>query len=80
VAKVTIVVTLDERILTEVGRLVARRIIYNRNSFIEEAVKDKLQQTRRNHLAHECLLLDPFFEVAMSEEGIDNELSEWPEF
>jgi metal-responsive CopG/Arc/MetJ family transcriptional regulator len=79
-AKAKLAVTLDEDILSELDRLVARRVYPNRSRIIEEAVKEKLARINHSRLARECALLDPVFEQAMAEEGVGEELSQWPEY
>jgi metal-responsive CopG/Arc/MetJ family transcriptional regulator len=78
--KTKVAVTLDETILKEVDRLVARHDFPSRSRIIEEAIQEKLDRMARNRLARECAKLDPDFEKAMAEEGIGEELSEWPEY
>jgi hypothetical protein len=34
----------------------------------------------KSWLARECAKLNPLFEKAMAEEGLSEELSEWPEY
>lgn len=79
-AKAKLAVTLDEDTLSEVDRLVARRVFPNRSRIIEEAVKEKLARMTHSRLARECALLDPTFEKALAEEGMGEELNEWPEY
>ena len=79
-AKAKLAITLDDRILTEVDHLVKRRLFPNRSRVIEKAVEEKLARMNRNRLARECANLDPGFEKAMAEEGMEKELSEWPEY
>lgn len=79
-AKAKLAVTLDEDTLSELDRLVARRVYPNRSRVIEEAVKEKLARMNHSRLARECALLDPMFEQAMAEEGVGEELSQWPEY
>ncbi|HEX9022690.1 MAG TPA: ribbon-helix-helix domain-containing protein [Geobacteraceae bacterium] len=79
-AKAKLAITLDDRILSEVDHLVKRRLFPNRSRIIEEAVAEKLARLNRNRLARECAKLDPGFEKAMAEEGMEKELSEWPEY
>ena len=78
--KTKVTVTLDETILQEVDRLVARHAFPSRSRIIEEAIQEKLDRMARNRLARECAKLDPDFEKAMAEEGVEEELSEWPEY
>ena len=79
-AKAKLAITLDESILNEVDRLVSSHIFPNRSRIIEEAVEEKLARLNRNRLARECAKLDPGFEKAMAEEGMEKELCEWPEY
>ncbi len=79
-AKAKLAITLDDRILSEVDQLVKSRVFPNRSRIIEEAVEEKLARMNRNRLARECAKLDPGFEKAMAEEGMEKELSEWPEY
>ena len=79
-AKAKLAITLDDRILTEVDHLVKRHLFPNRSRVIEQAVEEKLARLNRSRLARECAKLDPGFEKAMAEEGMEKELSEWPEY
>ena len=79
-AKAKLAITLDDRLLTELDQLVKRRIYANRSRIIEEAVEEKLERIKRNRLARECAKLDPGLEKSMAEEGMEKELSEWPEY
>ncbi|HTP64068.1 MAG TPA: ribbon-helix-helix protein, CopG family [Geobacteraceae bacterium] len=79
-AKAKLAITLDEKTLAEVDGLVKRRIFPNRSRIIEAAIQEKLARLGKNRLAAECALLDPKFEKAMAEEGMGEELREWPEY
>ncbi len=78
--KTKIAVTLDEEMLREVDHMVARRVFPSRSRIIEEAVQEKLARLSRDRLARESAKLDPGFEKALAEEGLGEELSEWPEY
>jgi metal-responsive CopG/Arc/MetJ family transcriptional regulator len=75
-----VAITIDEAILSELDRLVEKRIFPNRSKAIQEAIKDKLARMRRGRLARECAKLDRKFEQTLAEEGIDRELKTWPEY
>ncbi len=79
-AKAKLAITLDDRLLTEVDHLVKRHLYPNRSRVIEQAVEEKLNRLNRSRLARECAKLDPGFEKALAEEGLEQELSEWPEY
>ncbi len=75
-----IAITLDEKTLGRLDRLVRNRRYPNRSKAIQEAVKEKLQRLERPRLAEECAKLDPNFEKTIAEEGMSEELSGWPEY
>ncbi len=79
-SKAKIAITLDEDFIAEIDHLIKEHKFMNRSQAIQEAVKDKLQRLKKSRLAEECSKLDAAFEKAMAEEGISEDLSEWPEY
>ena len=75
-----IAITLESGMLAEVDALVKKRIFPTRSRAIQEAVKEKLSRLNQSLLAQECAKLDPEYEKAMAEEGLTEDLSEWPEY
>lgn len=57
-----------------------KRVFPNRSQAIEEAVAEKLARLEKSRLALECAKLDPMFEKALAEEGLSEDLAEWPEY
>jgi Ribbon-helix-helix protein, copG family. len=78
--KEKIAITLDEEFISELDRLVKRHIFQNRSQAIREAVSEKLLRLKRSRLAIECSKLDRVAEKAMSEEGMTEDVSQWPEY
>jgi metal-responsive CopG/Arc/MetJ family transcriptional regulator len=78
--KAKIAITLDEKIVVRLDRLVKQEAFSNRSQAIEEALRDKLQRLDRTRLARELSNLDPEYEKALAEEGLAKDTSEWPEF
>ena len=78
--KTKIAITLDQKVVDCLDQLVSEHIFPNRSQAIQEAVQEKLQRMEHNRLARECAKLDPTFEKAMAEEGLSEDLSEWPEY
>ena len=78
--KTKVAITIDEKTLGRLDRLVKGRLFPSRSNAIQEAVEEKLERLERSILARECAKLDPEFEKAMAEEGMSEELSEWPEY
>jgi len=78
--KAKIAITLDEGFIGELDRLVGEHVFQNRSHAIQEAVGEKLTRMRRTRLSMECTKLDPAFERAMAEEGLAEDVSQWPEY
>ena len=79
-SKTKIAITLDEQFIEHIDRLVSEHIFQNRSQAIQEAVEEKLKRLKRTRLAKECSKLDADFEKAMAEEGMTEDLSQWPEY
>jgi len=75
-----VAITLEEKTLTKLDRLVKARVFANRSKAIQEAVQEKLNRIDRKRLARECAKLEPEFEKRLAEEGLSEELAEWPEY
>jgi metal-responsive CopG/Arc/MetJ family transcriptional regulator len=78
--KSKVAISLDESTLDRLDQLVQKRVFPNRSQAIQEAVAEKLARLERSRLAQECAKLDPAFEKALAEEGLSQDLAEWPEY
>ena len=79
-ATTKVAITLDEGILDQLDKLVKKRVFPNRSKAIQKALEEKLKRLNRSRLARECAKLDPSFEKALAEEGMSEELGQWPEY
>ena len=79
-ARAKIAISLDEVTLQRLDRLVAKEVFPNRSQAIESAVTEKLQRLDRGRLARECAKLDPDFEKAFADEGLSDDVAEWPAY
>jgi metal-responsive CopG/Arc/MetJ family transcriptional regulator len=79
-ATTKVAVTIDSELLAQVDRLVVQQVFPNRSKAIQSALEDKILRLGRTRLARELALLDPQEEQQLAEEGLDRELSEWPEY
>lgn len=79
-ARSKVAISLDESTLDRLDRLVKKQVFPNRSQAIEEAVAEKLARLERSRLAQECAKLEPAFEKAIAEEGLSEDLTEWPEY
>lgn len=75
-----VAVTIDTELLAQVDQLVAQHVFPNRSKAIQAALHDKLLRLQRSRLARESAKLDPQAEQHLAEEGIEQELSVWPEY
>ena len=78
--KEKIAITLDEEFVGELDRLVMEHAFQSRSQAIQEAVSEKLLRMKRSRLAVECAKLEPEFEKAMAEEGMTEDVSQWPQY
>jgi Arc/MetJ-type ribon-helix-helix transcriptional regulator len=79
-SSVKVAITLDRQTVRRVDELVSHKVFPNRSRAIQEAVTEKLMRMDRNRLAAECLKLDPDFEKALAEEGLNRDAASWPEY
>ena len=75
-----IAITLDERSIDELDRLVEQNIFRNRSQAVQEAVSEKLQRLNKTRLARESFKLNPDFEKQLAEESLIADLEDWPEY
>jgi metal-responsive CopG/Arc/MetJ family transcriptional regulator len=75
-----VAITIDDDTLHRLDRLVKEHIFPNRSKAIQEAVQDKIKRLEKSRLARECAKLDPSYEQALADEGISEDVNEWPEY
>ena len=79
-SRAKIAITIDQTMLEELDRLVNEKIFSNRSQAVQTAIAEKLDRLSRNRLAVQCAKLNPEYEKALAEEGLSEELCEWPEY
>jgi Arc/MetJ-type ribon-helix-helix transcriptional regulator len=75
-----IAVSLSKSTVERLDRLVEKGVYPSRSRAIQEAVDERLARLSRDRLARECAKLDPEFEAALAEEGLNAETEQWPEY
>ena len=75
-----IAITIEDKTLKRLDSLVERRVYPNRSRLVQEAIREKLERIDRSRLARECAKLDVETEQSLTEEGMSEELAEWPEY
>jgi metal-responsive CopG/Arc/MetJ family transcriptional regulator len=79
-SKSKIAITLEKATLERLDELVEHAMFPSRSRAIEEAVQEKLSRLQRTRLARECAKLDPVFERSLAEEGLTEDIRQWPEY
>ena len=75
-----IAITIDRQLLTRLDQWVGQGRFPSRSRAVQEAVTDKLTRLERSRLARECSKLDTRSEQELAEEGIAEDLQQWPEY
>ncbi len=76
--KTKIAIALNPALLVRLDVIVANGAFPSRSQAVEAAIEEKLERMDRGRLARECAKLDPEYEMALAEEGMDSELEQWP--
>ena len=75
-----VAISIDERLLRHVDRLVRHRIFRTRSEAIQKAVQEKLGRLEKSRLARECAKLSKREERQWAELGFEADAKEWPEY
>ncbi|MBN1426998.1 MAG: ribbon-helix-helix protein, CopG family [Anaerolineae bacterium] len=75
-----IAITIDEKLMSRLDRLVAERRFPNRSRAIQEAIEEKLDRVEHNRLSREAAKLDRRFEQMLADEGLVGGAEEWPTY
>ena len=78
--KAKIAITIDDRMVGRIDRLVRQKAFTNRSQAIEIAIQEKLKRIDRSRLAIESAKLNPTNERAMADEGLAEDLKSWPAY
>lgn len=79
-SKTKVAITIEPGLLKRVDQLVVERQFPSRSRLIQLAVQEKVERMERRRLARECDKLDVAFEQQLADEGLKEDLEEWPEY
>jgi metal-responsive CopG/Arc/MetJ family transcriptional regulator len=79
-SRAKIAITLERETLAHLDQLVKQRTFPSRSRAIQVAVQEKIERLDKGRLARECAKLDPEFEKALADEGVTEDMAEWPEY
>ncbi len=75
-----IAITIDQGTLLRLDRLVTQKVFPSRSNAIQVAIQEKIERLDRTRLARECAKLDPREEQTLADEGMTQELAQWPAY
>jgi metal-responsive CopG/Arc/MetJ family transcriptional regulator len=75
-----VAVSINRETIEKLDQLVEKRVFPSRSRAIQEAIDEKLTRLERIRLAEECAKLDPIDEQVLADEGLSQELAQWPEY
>ena len=75
-----IAITLDQKTLIKLDRMVRERVFPNRSRAIQQALEETLGKLEKDRLRLECEKLDAIEETKLAEEGFAVEKNQWPEY
>ncbi len=75
-----IAVTVDEKVVKQMDRLVREGKYKSRSGVIQDALEDKLKERKRRRLIAELSKLDPKEERELSEEFLHPDVEKWDEY
>ena len=75
-----IAISIDRKILDRIDRLVEKKMFPNRSRAIQTAIEEKISKLDKSRLATESAKLNRADEQLLSDEGLQTDLTEWPEY
>ncbi len=75
-----VAITMEKKTLARLDQMVEEQRYPSRSRAIQEAVEEKLVRLDRTRLLRESAKLDPEYEQRLADEGLIEDLDEWPEY
>ncbi len=75
-----VAITMEKKTLAHLDQLVEDKRYPSRSRAIQDAVEEKLSRLDRTRLIRESAKLDPEYEQRLADEGLTEDLDEWPEY
>jgi len=75
-----VAISIERETLEQLDELVKSKVFPSRSRAIQEAVEEKLSRLKGTRLAEECAKLDPKAEQELAEEGLSDEMKQWPQY
>ena len=75
-----VAISINKSTLNRLDRLVKNQVFPSRSRAIQVAVEEQLKRMEHSCLARECAKLDAIAEKSMEEEGLSEDLTQWPRY
>ena len=75
-----VAISIDQRMLRHLDRLVKSRVFRSRSEAIQKAVEEKLVRLEKSRLERECAKLSRREEQAFADLGLEADAKEWPPY
>lgn len=75
-----VAISIEKETLARLDRLVSESVFPNRSQAIQTALREKFDRLDKNRLARECAKLNRKKERDLAEEGLAEDVREWPEY
>lgn len=75
-----IAITIDASLLLRLDSLIKKKHYKNRSQAIQTVVQAQVEKFEHRRLAAECDKLDVANEQALTEEGLTQDFTEWPDY
>ena len=75
-----IAISIDKKILDRIDRLVENKTFSNRSRAIQNAIEEKISKLDKSRLAIESAKLNKAEEQKLSDENLNTDMMEWPEY
>ncbi len=75
-----VAISIEKETLARLDRLVSESVFPSRSQAIQTALREKFDRLDKNRLARECAKLNRKKERDLAEEGLAEDVREWPEY
>lgn len=75
-----VAISISSELLKQVDRLVKGRFFESRSQAFQQAIGEKLLKINKTRLAAECSKLNKTEEQKVADEGLEEDLREWPKY
>jgi metal-responsive CopG/Arc/MetJ family transcriptional regulator len=75
-----IAITIDAGLLQRLDILVDQHFFNNRSQAFQQVMEKHVYKLEHKRLARECAKLDKTYEQSLADEGLDEDLKEWPDY